>query len=91
MQVVYYIFLIPLSLLPFPVLYAISGFLNVMLYYVIGYRKDVVITNISKSFPEKSEKEVKRIARAYYRHLTDLIVESVKIFTISEKQATTRF
>lgn len=82
----YYLIIIPLSLLPFRVLYGISNFLSFLLFNVIGYRKKVVITNLNNSFPGKSAKEINQIAKKFYNHLCDLIVESLKIFTISENQ-----
>lgn len=57
-----------------------------ILYYVVGYRKKVIQDNIFKSFPDKSEKELNRIVREYYKHFCDLIVESVKNFTTSKKE-----
>jgi KDO2-lipid IV(A) lauroyltransferase len=86
----YYLVIIPISLLPFPVLYGISNLLYVLFYYVIGYRKKVIYQNISNSFPEKSEKERIEICKKFYRHFCDLIVESLKTFTISEKQVLKR-
>ncbi len=61
------------------------------MYYVFGYRKKVIAGNIYKSFSNKSEKEKKRIVKDFYKHFCDLIVESIKNFTISEKQARKRF
>ena len=89
--ILYYLIIIPISLLPFPVLYAISDFLFVIFYYVSGYRKKVVLQNIRNSFPEKSEKEHLAICKKFYRHFSDLVVESIKTFTISEKQVLKRF
>ena len=89
--ILYYLVIIPLSLLPFPVLYAISDFLFVIFYHVSGYRKKVVLQNIRNSFPEKSEKEHLAICKKFYRHFSDLVVESIKTFTISEKQVLKRF
>ena len=86
----YYIVIIPISVLPFPVLYAISDALYVLFYYVIGYRKKVIFQNISKSFPERSEKERIEICKKFYRHFCDLIVESLKTFTISQKEVLKR-
>ena len=57
-----------------------------MIYIVFGYRKKVVINNIKRSFPEKTEKERLIICKKFYRHFCDLVVESLKTFTISEKQ-----
>ncbi len=87
----YYLVIIPVSLLPFPVIYGISNILYFIFYYVTGYRKKVVLKNIRNSFPEKSEKEVQEICQKFYKHFCDLVVESIKTFTISEKQVRKRF
>lgn len=85
-KILYYIFLIPLSRMPFFFLYALSDFAFFVMYHLIGYRKKVVFQNLRKSFPEKSEKEIKQIGKQFFKHLCDLIVESIKGFTISEKE-----
>jgi len=87
----YYGLLIPVSLLPFPVLYLLSDGLYVILYKVIGYRKKVVLKNISNSFPERSREEHVQIMSAFYRHFCDLVVESIKVFTISRQEVEQRF
>ncbi len=79
------------SILPMPILYIISDFFYVILYYVIGYRKEVILGNINIAFPEKTEKERKLIAKKFYKHFTDIILESVKCFTISEKEILKRY
>ncbi len=79
----FYLFLIPLSLLPFPLMYALSDLTFLVLYYIIPYRKKVVLNNLRNSFPEKSETELKVICRRFYRHFSDIIFESLKTFTVS--------
>jgi Kdo2-lipid IVA lauroyltransferase/acyltransferase len=79
-----------LSLLPFSILYFISDGLYRLAYYVVGYRKNVVMSNLRVAFPEKTEKERKRIAREFYRNLMDAIVETIKLFSISEKELNKR-
>ncbi len=74
------------SRLPMWLLYGISNMLYILLYYVFSYRKKVVYTNLHNSFPEKSEKEIEAIAKQFYKHLTDLGVEIIKAFSISEKE-----
>jgi len=56
----------------------------VLLYYVIGYRKKVVMENLRNSFPDKSEKEIKRICKDFYHYLCDLFLETFKTLTISK-------
>ena len=82
----YYILILPISLLPYPILYLISDIIYLIMYKVIGYRKTVVLTNLKNSFPDKSKQELNKIMSDFYRHLCDLIMESLKGFTISEKQ-----
>lgn len=86
--VLYYIslpFLYGISILPFWILYRISDFIFVIIYYGIGYRKKVITTNLKNAFPEKSEKEILKIRRKFYRYFCDLIVEVLKTLTISPK------
>ncbi len=79
-------FLYLLSLLPFPVLYFLSDVVYALLFYVIRYRKDVVLKNLSNSFPEKSEAEIKKLCKAFYHYFCDLFLETFKTLTISKKQ-----
>ena len=71
------------SLLPLRVHYVISDLLFWLLYAVIGYRRKVVYSNISASFPEKSEEELRKIERGFYHFFCDYMVESVKLMTIT--------
>ncbi|NDK55061.1 lysophospholipid acyltransferase family protein [Pontibacter fetidus] len=68
-----------LSLLPLPVLYLLSDLLYFIVYYVVGYRKKVVLTNLRNSFPEKPEAEIQSIANAFYRQFADIVVEILKL------------
>lgn len=79
-----------LSLLPFWCQYLLSDFFFVLIYYVFGYRKKVVLENLRNSFPEKSEQEIQQIAYRFYRYFPDLLVESVKLATISAEEVRKR-
>lgn len=79
----YYLILLPVSLLPYPILYGLSDGLFLLLWYVLPYRKRIVLNNLRNSFPEKTEREIRRIARDFFAHLCDLIVESLKTFSAS--------
>lgn len=89
-KLLYYLIIKPLSLLPFWVIYRISDVVFFIIYFIVGYRKKVVFGNIQRSFPEKSEKEVKAIMLQFYRHFCDLILESIKAFSISHEDAQKR-
>lgn len=91
MPILYYLILLPFSRLPYWILYRISGFLYICVYYVFGYRKKVVRINIKNSFPEMSENERLIVERRFYKHFCDLVVESMKAFTISKEEIEKRF
>jgi KDO2-lipid IV(A) lauroyltransferase len=80
-------FLYLLSLLPFPVFYLFSDFVYFMMYYVMGYRKEVVTANLKKSFPSKNDKEIRHIRKAFYHYLCDLFLETFKTLTITHSSA----
>jgi KDO2-lipid IV(A) lauroyltransferase len=75
---------VPISRLPFFILYGISNVIYFIIYRIFGYRKTVVRNNLTASFPKKTLSEILEIEKGFYRHFADLIVESVKNFTISE-------
>ena len=81
-----YPFIWLLSKLPMRVLYFISDGLFLVNFYIIGYRKKVVLENLRLAFPEKSEQERIKISKGFFKHLTDFLVETIKTFTISEKE-----
>jgi len=84
--IIYYLtlpFLYLVSYLPFRVLYLFSDLIYLLVYKVFGYRKEIVNTNLERSFPEKSSAEIDKIRREYYRYFCDLTLETLKTLTIS--------
>ena len=75
-----------LSLLPLGILYWLSDVLYVLLYYVAGYRRKVVRSNLEHAFPEKSPQEILRIEKRFYRHLCDIFVEMYRMWHMSAKE-----
>jgi KDO2-lipid IV(A) lauroyltransferase len=57
----------------------------------MGYRKQVVNTNLRTAFPNKKEAEIKSLSKKFFKHFVDLIFESIKSFTISEKEIKERY
>ncbi|MBK6979195.1 MAG: lysophospholipid acyltransferase family protein [Cytophagaceae bacterium] len=80
-----------IAALPLRVWFFISSYLIFpLLFYVLKYRKKVVISNLQNSFPEKTSLEIEEIARKFYVYLADNIVETIKRFNISEKELNKR-
>lgn len=84
----YYIalpFLYLISVLPRFMRCGLADFIFVIVYFLIGYRRKVVTQNLQRSFPGKSAAEIKKIRRRFYRYLCDLLLETMKTLTVSEK------
>ena len=79
-----------LSYFPLFVLYLISDFFSFFLTRIIGYRKKVIVRNLKIAFPDFSEAEVKKITHKFYKNLCDVIVETIKAYSISSKQLSER-
>ena len=77
--------------MPFGILYLISDFLAFFLKNIIGYRKAVIRDNLEKSFPGTDNKTLRKITGNFYRNLSDVILEGIKAFTMSEKQVLARY
>lgn len=78
------------SLIPYWLLYRISDGLYYLIYYVVKYRKTTVLSNLRSSFPQKTDEEIHRIARAFYRHFSDFLLEAVKMISISPEKLNNR-
>ena len=78
------------SKLPLRILYWLSDFIFVILYFVVGYRKKVVFQNLKNSFPEKSDSELKIIRKKFYHNFCDYLVETLKSFTITSHELRVR-
>lgn len=66
-----------LGLLPLRVHYVLGRFVAWLAGDVVRYRRDVVMHNLTKAFPEKNIWELKTIRKAFYRHFGELIAEAV--------------
>ena len=86
MYYIVYTFFYLLSLLPMRILYIISDVIYLVVYYVIGYRKKVVMNNLEIAFPEKSNVERVKIAKAFYHNLLESFIETIKLVSGSWKK-----
>ena len=67
-----------ISYLPFPALYSLAYLAYLLLYFVFRYRRDVVRQNLSRAFPEKSDRERIALGKAFYRRLCQVALEILK-------------
>jgi KDO2-lipid IV(A) lauroyltransferase len=80
-----------LAITPFTILYLIPDFFAFLLEHVFQYRKKVIISNLKKAFPVKSNRRIQQITHQFYKYLCDLFFESVKGYSISTKQLLKRY
>lgn len=75
-----------LAATPLWLMYLFSDLGYFIIYRILGYRRKVVRDNLTTSFPEKNLKEISKIERQFYHFLCDQMVETLKLFNISDKQ-----
>ena len=83
---IYYLIVFPISFLPLGILYKLSDLLYFIFTRFFAYRKTVILGNIQRSFPTKSDAEHKQLVKEFYRHFSDILVEGIKNLTISKQQ-----
>jgi len=91
MYYILYGFLKLLSFIPLPLLYLVSDIVYVLLFSVFGYRKNVVMHNLSIAFPEKTTEERNKIMKEFYRNFCDTFIEMVKMFSWNTEEIKKRF
>lgn len=78
------------SLLPLFLLYKVADAFYLLIFYVFEYRRKVVKENLYNSFPNKTAAELDAIEKEYYKFLSALFVEVIKMKSISKKELTKR-
>lgn len=63
----------------------LSILLSLLLRFVLQYRKTVIRKNLTSSFPTKSAGEIRKLMSAYYRHMSDLLLEPFLFYLAPEK------
>jgi KDO2-lipid IV(A) lauroyltransferase len=79
-----------ISRLPWKTLYSLSDFFRVLIFDIIGYRKKVVINNLSASFPHYDTALIQSIASKFYKNFTDIVFETIKLRSISKSDLLSR-
>ena len=75
-----------LALLPFRILFIISDFFYFILFYLIRYRRKLVKMNLKNAFPDKTDSEILKIEKDFYRYFCDYFFETVKLLNISDSE-----
>ncbi|MCG8578741.1 MAG: lysophospholipid acyltransferase family protein [Bacteroidales bacterium] len=73
------------SLQPFFMIYFWSDFLY-HLIRLFNYRRSVINENLAYAFPDKTKEELREIRLKFYRNFCDVMVETIKVQSMTEKQ-----
>lgn len=73
------------------VLYIFSDGIALLLYYLLAYRKKIVLANLQIAFPDKTVAERKSIAKRFYRNFTDTFIETIKFLSWKLEDINKRF
>lgn len=73
--------------LPYWFRYYVVESLITFVLVLIRYRRSVVLTNLRNSFPEKSDLELYRIGRLFYRTLAEVVVDTMSMAGLNDQQS----
>ncbi len=75
-----------ISLFPMKLLYGITDVLGVAMYRIVGYRRNVVVQNIVRAFPEMNYEQIECVAGKFYSCFTSYFAEIEKNISIHPKK-----
>lgn len=95
MQLLVFILVYPalwlVSILPYRLFYFLSDCFFFLVYHLVGYRKKVVYDNLKLVFPKKTEDEILRIRKDFFKHMCDMFMEMVKTMSLSKSDVKERY
>jgi len=74
------------SRLPWPLLHGLSLVLAFLMTHVVRYRRQVILENLARCFPETTRTWQRQTMRAFYRHFAMVIVESLKTLSMGKEE-----
>ena len=75
-----------IAILPIWFLHIWANIISLFLRYIIRYRKRMIRSNLQYAFPEKGSSELAVIEKNFYLHLSDCIVETIKLKHMPERE-----
>jgi KDO2-lipid IV(A) lauroyltransferase len=67
-------------------LYLIGDGFYLFVYYIVGYRKKVVFSNLLIAFPDKTPDERTRIAKEFYHQFINTMIETILLISMSNRR-----
>jgi len=79
-----------LSRTPLWALYGLAGGVYLLAYYVFRHRRHVIVAQLEKVFPDRSEAERRSIHREFLKNYCQVMVEILKGASISQRELVAR-
>ncbi len=79
------------AVMPFKLMYLLSDLMALVLRYVVRYRLETSEENMRRVFPDASEYEMNKYLTESYRNFSDIMLETIKGFSIPIPQLEGRF
>lgn len=79
------------GLIPFRLMYLISDGLGWVLRDLLKYRQSVVRSNLERAFPDMTSDQRRIIERRSYQNLSDILIEGIKGFSMSDREMDRRY
>jgi KDO2-lipid IV(A) lauroyltransferase len=70
----------PLRWVPFAVQRGFAALLGDIVFYVVRFRRSIVLENLATAFPDRDATWIRRTARANYRHYVLVLLETLSSF-----------
>ncbi|MBI3017069.1 MAG: lysophospholipid acyltransferase family protein [Deltaproteobacteria bacterium] len=80
-----------LNIIPNSFLIFFGSSVSFFWYWCVPFRVNLILDNLRKAYPEKSEKEIKRLAQANLCHYVFLCLEFIQLRTLSLEEFKNRF
>ena len=76
--------------LPWVLLYGFASFVTFLAIRIVGYRKALITTNLSKAFPDCDAAAVKHMRHRFYAGFADVFMETFKSSSLSAERVRER-
>jgi len=70
------------ALLPEKCSYCLSDIVAWVLQHLVRYRRKVIALNLGNSFPDKSVKELQQVEKGFYRNISDVLFETIRLLRL---------
>ena len=76
--------------LPLRLLYMLADILFILFFHLIRFQRGLVVENLSRAFPQQSQRATRRLAAQSYRHAIHILFETFKCLSFDDHELAQR-